>query len=109
MGNTFELEELPGVRIGWYGRPSTKVWRKLRQVIFARDEGRCRYCHDRVELHQCHIHHVLELSQGGTNHPTNLKTLCVSCHRLRHPHMLTKAAALGQKKEENATEKIESG
>ncbi|MBV7334648.1 HNH endonuclease [Chloroflexi bacterium TSY] len=70
-------------------------WRILRQFIYERDEGRCRYCDEPVELHECHIHHVYELGKGGTNHPTNLKTVCVDCHKDRHPYMKTKAEALG--------------
>ena len=41
-----------------------------------------------MELNNCHIHHTLELSEGGTNHPSNLKTLCKDCHKIRHPFML---------------------
>jgi 5-methylcytosine-specific restriction endonuclease McrA len=61
-----------------------------------RDEGICGYCFDVVELHKCHIHHALELSEGGTNHPSNLKVLCVDCHKARHPFMMTARDKLRQ-------------
>jgi len=41
-----------------------------------------------VELTDCHIHHALELSQGGTNHPSNLKVSCKDCHKKIHPFMM---------------------
>ena len=83
----FELDELPGVPFPWYTRMAIDLWHKMRQFVYARDKGTCRYCDAHVELFECHIHHTLELSEGGTNHPSNLKTLCVACHKNRHPFM----------------------
>ena len=85
----FELDDLPGMRFPWYTRMPRDLWNRLRQFVYERDKGRCCYCSAPVELFECHIHHVLELSEGGTNHPTNLKTLCCGCHKGRHPFMLT--------------------
>jgi len=94
MRNTFEVPELYRIQIPWYRRPPIEIWRQLRQVVYCRDHGLCMYCSTAVALHECHIHHVQPLSQGGTNHPSNLKTVCVRCHKERHPHMKTKAEAL---------------
>ena len=30
------------------------------------------------------VHHILPVSQGGTDNPNNLITLCKDCHKLRH-------------------------
>jgi len=86
MANTFALN---GKFYPWFGRMPVGQWREVRQYVYARDGGLCRYCYCEVELHKCHIHHVLELSCGGSNHPSNLKTLCVECHKYRHPFMRT--------------------
>jgi 5-methylcytosine-specific restriction endonuclease McrA len=59
----------------------------IKQYVYKRDGGICLYCKQPVEYHESHCHHVLELSEGGTNHPSNLKTLCVNCHKDRHPFM----------------------
>lgn len=83
----FQLEQLPGIRFPWYGRMQLELWRPLKQWVYQRDKGRCQYCGDSVEYIKTHCHHVLELSEGGTNHPTNLKTSCVKCHKKRHPFM----------------------
>jgi 5-methylcytosine-specific restriction endonuclease McrA len=85
----FTLEEYPKLKFPWYKRPAEYLWRILRQYVYERDEGRCQYCGNPVELMDCHIHHALELSEGGTNHPSNLKTLCKDCHKDRHPFMKT--------------------
>jgi len=87
QSKTFTVNELHGLRFPWLTRMAVELWRPLRQFIYARDGGRCCDCGLPVELTDCHIHHVLELQEGGTNHPTNLKTLCVDCHKQRHPFM----------------------
>lgn len=89
--STFTVPELPGKQFPWFTRMPLYLWRPLRQFIYERDGGRCSYCGDAVELYACHIHHTLELSEGGTNHPSNLKTVCIPCHKNRHPHMKTAA------------------
>ncbi len=84
--DTFELN---GKRYPWHHRMPIAQWREVRQYVYEHDGGLCQYCDDPVELNACHIHHVLELSEGGTNHPSNLKTLCIKCHKKRHPFMQT--------------------
>ena len=76
-------------RFPWYGRMSVELWIPLRQWVYARDGGLCQYCGAHKELFEVHIHHALELSEFGTNHPSNLKTLCRECHEHRHPFMLS--------------------
>ncbi len=63
------------------------LWRPLRQFVYERDGGKCQYCGQTTELFRCHCHHTLPLCEGGTNHPSNLKTLCSPCHHKRHPFM----------------------
>lgn len=95
MARFFTVKDLD-IRFPWYGRMSLDIWRPLRQWVYERDGGKCQYCGNPVELFECHIHHVLELSQNGTNHPSNLKTLCIPCHKDRHPFMKTQLERLGE-------------
>ena len=81
---TFEIN---GKYYPWFHRMPESLWREVRQFVYERDIGKCVYCAISVRLDECHIHHVLELSQGGSNHPSNLKTLCKECHKARHPFM----------------------
>lgn len=87
MDKTFTIPELLPLKFPWHRRMSTDLWRPLRQYVYERDNGLCQYCKEPVEFNKHHCHHVLELSQGGTNHPTNLKVACVPCHKDRHPFM----------------------
>jgi 5-methylcytosine-specific restriction endonuclease McrA len=83
----FEIPEYPGKKFPWFKRPPEYLWRLLRQFVYERDGGKCSYCEKLVELFECHVHHVLELNQGGTNHPSNLKVSCRDCHKDKHPFM----------------------
>ena len=87
MGNYFMLDEIPGVRYRWFGRPGVSDWVRLKQYVYERDRGICQVCKEPTAYEKTHCHHVLELSEGGTNHPSNLKTLCHKCHKHRHPFM----------------------
>lgn len=59
-----------------------------KHAVFARDEGRC--THRDHSGNRCtndrflHIHHIRPVSQGGSNEPENLTTLCSFHHDLAH-------------------------
>ena len=46
-----------------------------------RDNYRCALCDSPRGIQ---IHHVIERTQGGTNEPQNLVTLCMYCHGVAH-------------------------
>ena len=56
---------------------STRRWRRLRAYVLFRDGGRCQKCggKDRLEAH-----HVVPVSAGGLDTPSNLRTLCLFHH-----------------------------
>lgn len=66
---------------------STREWRKIRAQILERDHHRCTWrgpagqCPNRSQLH---VDHVQPLADGGTNDPSNLRTLCQHHHAERH-------------------------
>jgi hypothetical protein len=62
--------------------PYPDNWAELADAIRKRDGYRCTQCGATdVELH---VHHVVPLSQGGSNDPDNLTTLCDACHKEAH-------------------------
>jgi hypothetical protein len=90
MATTFQIPELPGLRFPWYGRIPIALWIPLKQYIYQCDRGICQCgCSQQVEYNKSHCHHTLPLSEGGVNHPSNLKTLSVDHHEDRHPFMKT--------------------
>lgn len=60
-----------------------KVSPGARTKIINRDGGYCLRCglEDETKLE---VHHILPVSQGGTNDDSNLATLCSHCHEAAH-------------------------
>lgn len=64
-------------------RPDDDEWKTLAHAIRAQDGMRCVVCNEKNA--PLHVHHIVPLSEGGTNDPINLVTLCGECHRRQHP------------------------
>ncbi len=58
---------------------------EVRQQILRRDKHRCRNCDDHMDTE---VHHIVFRSQGGSNIPDNLITLCMTCHAGVHRQFL---------------------
>jgi len=65
------------------GRKRKLVTAALRKRIFQRDRGRCTTpgCPHTKYLE---VHHIVPLSKGGSNEPSNLTTSCSRCHKNIH-------------------------
>jgi len=72
-----ELERRMLLRRG--RRAASKGARKL---ILERDGYRCTRCGASDTI--LHIHHIIPFSEGGSNAPENLATLCIRCHAEEH-------------------------
>ncbi|MCF6154734.1 MAG: HNH endonuclease [Candidatus Brocadia sp.] len=69
---------------GQFHRPNY-LPRWLEKAIYHRDIGHCRSCGQDVSgevfhYNQYHLDHMLPLSQGGCNDPTNFQLLCKECN-----------------------------
>jgi 5-methylcytosine-specific restriction endonuclease McrA len=70
-------------------------WDARRKSVYRRDDWTCTNCGTKSGPHTgrkgvpLHAHHEHPLSQGGSNHLSNLTTLCESCHNLEHDHDIT--------------------
>ena len=70
-------------------------WQRRRMAVFERAYGRCESCGlpcGSVGLRNgfwrvlgAHVHHVRPRAAGGGHELSNLKLLCVECHRHEHP------------------------
>lgn len=75
------------VRESYSGQES---WWSIRKRVIERDNHCCRDCGVREDpkngiYHD--VHHIIELSQGGTTTMNNLKTQCKKCHEKKHVHL----------------------
>jgi hypothetical protein len=57
------------------------VSRRLRFEILRRDGHRCRYCGATPDVTELHVDHVVPVSLGGLDDPTNLVAACRDCNR----------------------------
>jgi 5-methylcytosine-specific restriction endonuclease McrA len=89
-----ENRRYPNLPIYWWKRQPPEQWEKTRQRIYKRDHGLCQspsfappkrngLCMGEVQIRVAHIDHIRPLSSGGSNHASNLRTLCPICHALR--------------------------
>ena len=69
-----------GVKLGFY---NTKAY------ILYRDGYTCQYCNNKRKDSRLHVHHVIYVSNGGSDRPNNLLTLCILCHDDLHAGLLT--------------------
>lgn len=72
----------PDHTVSWAvrGRPSTWAWRKQREHILERDSYHCHLCGGDGATQ---VDHIIALSQGGTDHPTNLAAAHKQCNELK--------------------------
>ena len=57
-----------------------KTWRKIR-LQHINEHPLCEVCKQKGMLTPANeVHHIIPLSEGGTNEPANLMSLCKSCH-----------------------------
>lgn len=60
-------------------------WKKLRQELFAKVNGRCQGCGRIFEvLGDMHAHHKMKRSEHRLDEISNLRALCFKCHELEH-------------------------
>lgn len=68
-----------------------RVWRRLRKQIFERDNYLCQICETKDKLTPVTLHgklhgvcdHIKAVSQGGTDEPSNLQTICQACDKIK--------------------------
>lgn len=69
------------------GKRPTFFWNVIRKECFERDNYKCQDCgkdiRDNIRF-PGEAHHIVPISEGGTNELSNLKTLCYSCHKKAH-------------------------
>ena|SRR5229473_6059061 len=68
-----------GAHVNYY---STGHWKQLSRLVKRRDGAQCQICGDQAGDSYCvlHAHHITPRSQGGTDAPSNVITLCDLCH-----------------------------
>lgn len=70
-------------------------WDTLRRKVYRRDDYQCQNCGrwgGEWGEYQLEAHHIVPLSQGGSNEMSNLVTLCEQCHDAAHGQAIAPTA-----------------
>lgn len=63
---------------------SRGAWDTLRRQILERDSGLCVLCRAAGRVEAAHeVDHRVPVNEGGTDHPDNLQSLCIPCHKTK--------------------------
>lgn len=80
----FDIQKIKNPNIkGWqYQNGEQKGYDNVRAYILHRDGYKCQNpdCKNKDKQPELHIHHIQYRSNGGSDRPTNLITLCTKCH-----------------------------
>lgn len=65
------------------------AWYTLRTIVLMRDNYRCVECgthaRRRSDIYGTFdVHHIIPIKNGGSNHLSNLRTVCHACHKKHH-------------------------
>lgn len=82
------MPKTPG---GWKGQRGTRQergygreWGRLRQAILSRDSHLCQVCKANGRITPANaVDHITPKSQGGTDDPDNLQSICDPCHYIK--------------------------
>lgn len=76
------MSSKPGAIIDgeWWG------WKKIRGIVFERDDGICQVCGRELTPNRYECGHKVDRVSGGNDHPDNLVVMCGTCNRLKPKH-----------------------
>lgn len=79
---SFDIHKISNPDVKDYQEGSQKGFYNVKAYILHRDGYKCQKC--KTSKGKLHVHHIVFKSNGGTNTPTNLVTLCTLCHKKLH-------------------------
>lgn len=73
------VEYQNGEMVGW----------NTREYVLWRDGFKCQHCKGKSKDKILQVHHIVRRRDGGSNAPSNLVTLCKTCHENYHKGLIT--------------------
>ena len=82
----FDIQKLqnPDIKGVEYQNGEQKGFDNVKAYVRYRDGYKCQVCKGESGSDVLHVHHIVFRSQGGTDNPSNLITLCETCHKAIH-------------------------
>ena len=108
---SFDIHKIvnPDVSKEGYQKGGQKDFYNLKQFILSRDGYCCQKCLGKKKNEKLHVHHIHFRSNGGTDSPDNLITLCKTCHDTLHLHQKAQQESLKlqKKRKTNTTDAVQ--
>ena len=105
---SFDIHKItsPDVEINDYQKGRQLGFYNVKSFVLSRDKYKCQKCFGKYKCDKLHVHHILFRSNGGTNSPDNLVTICEFCHNELHakPNAQTESHKLTKKRRANTTD-----
>ena len=81
---SFDIHKISNPEVGrWdYQKGNQKGFYNVKAYVLHRDGYQCQKC--KTKKGKLHVHHIVFRSNGGTDTPSNLITLCEGCHDKLH-------------------------
>jgi len=81
---SFDIAKIsnPNIKKWDYQKGNQKGFYNVKAYVLHRDGYQCKKC--KTKKGKLHVHHVVFRSNGGTDTPSNLMTLCEDCHDRLH-------------------------
>lgn len=85
VGN-FDIAKInnPNISGTEYQEGNQLGYANVKAFVLARDNHICQYCKGKSRDNKLHVHHIIFRSNGGTDKPDNLITLCETHHNELH-------------------------
>jgi hypothetical protein len=84
----FQLMMNPATNGKDYQNGPQRDFDNTRQFVLCRDKYECQACHGKSRDKVLEVHHIVYRSNGGTDIPSNLITLCSKCHKKLHQNKI---------------------
>lgn len=84
--SSFDTHKLknPKVQGFWYQKGDKCGYQNVSTYVLHRDKFKCQCCKGKSKDPRLQVHHIQYRSNGGSNKPQNLITLCSTCHTSLH-------------------------
>lgn len=82
---SFDIQKIknPEIKGEEYQQGEQLGFWNVREYVLWRDNHECQHCHGKSKDKVLNVHHIESRKTGG-NYPSNLITLCETCHRAYH-------------------------
>lgn len=99
----FDIHKITNPDVIDYQSGKMKGFYNTKAYILHRDGYKCQ-SNEKIHSEKLHVHHKIFRSNGGTDDPTNLETLCDLCHYKVHKNEITLSSKKKKSKTTSATQ-----